>query len=160
MMLININTVMASTNNRNKVKKRFPALKLSAAATEFIALTAGLGWNDPEAARRLKVSAPFVNMVRNGRRQPSTSLLHMLKMYASRERPQRLGPLPSKKSGAENSWMAQVDTATLESLLRGLADTLPNLEPCAKISTLSKITVAAIELQARLAPGGNMQAEE
>ena len=90
MMLININTVMASTNNRNKVKKRFPALKLSAAATEFIALTAGLGWNDPEAARRLKVSAPFVNMVRNGRRQPSTSLLHMLKMYASRERPQRL----------------------------------------------------------------------
>ena len=135
-------------------------MKLSAIANEFTALIAELGWKDPEAARRLKVSAPFVNMVRNGRRQPSTSLLHMLKMYASRERPQRLGPLPSKKSGAENSWMAQVDTATLESLLRGLADTLPNLEPCAKISTLSKITVAAIELQARLAPGGNMEAEE
>jgi hypothetical protein len=151
---------MESTRKSNKVKKRYSALKLSATANEFIALIAELGWNDPEAARRLKVSAPFVNMVRNGRRQPSTSLLHMLKMYASRERPKRLGPPPPKKPGADNSWMARVDTATLELLLRGLADTLPDLEAGAKLSALSKITVAAIELQARLAPGGNMEAEE
>src|SRR6266849_6166923 len=38
--LINFNSVMASTANRNKVKERFSALSLGAAATEFIALIA------------------------------------------------------------------------------------------------------------------------
>src|SRR2546425_75508 len=59
--LVSINSVIVSRTNSNKVKKRFSALKLSATANEFIALIAELGWKDPEAARRLKVSAPFVN---------------------------------------------------------------------------------------------------
>ncbi len=150
---------MNARKNRNKVRKPFSAAPSNGAAAEFIALLAELGWKDPEAARWLKVSAPFVNMVRHGRRRPSRSLLHLLKMYASSERSQMLGP-PPKERGGRHSWMDRVDEATLESLLRGLADTLPNLEPDAKISALSKITVAAIELQARLAPGGNLETEK
>jgi len=60
------------------------------------------------------------------------------------------GPVP------DLGWMQRLDDQTLEQLVRGLADTLPDENGDERLSVLSKLRVAVIELMARLAPGGNL----
>jgi transcriptional regulator with XRE-family HTH domain len=60
-------------------------------------------------------------------------------------------------SAPDLGWMRRLDDKTLEQLVRGLADTLPGGNGDERLSLLSKLRVAVIELLARLAPGGNLE---
>ncbi len=96
----------------------------------------------------------------------------LLKEDASRERPASAKPPPARRPIANRAqlgkppaapepatdlgWMRRLDDKTLEQLVRGLADTLPGENGDERLSLLSKLRVAVIELMARLAPGGNL----
>ncbi len=96
----------------------------------------------------------------------------LLKEDASRERPDSAKPPPSRRPIANRAqlgklsavpepapdlgWMRRLDDKTLEQLVRGLADTLPGENGDERLSVLSKLRVAVIELMTRLAPGGNL----
>ncbi len=96
----------------------------------------------------------------------------LLKEDASRERPDSAKPPRSRRPIANRAqlgkppaapepatdlgWMRRLDDKTLEQLVRGLADTLPGENGDERLSVLSKLRVAVIELMARLAPGGNL----
>jgi transcriptional regulator with XRE-family HTH domain len=99
----------------------------------------------------------------------------LLKEDALRERPDSAKPSPSRRPIANRAqlgkppavpavpepatdlgWMRRLDDKTLEQLVRGLADTLPGENGDERLSVLSKLRVAVIELMARLAPGGNL----
>ncbi len=99
----------------------------------------------------------------------------LLKAEALRERPDSAKPPASRRPLANRAqfaktpgppavpgpatdlgWMRRLDDKTLEQLVRGLADTLPGENGDERLSVLSKLRVAVIELLARLAPGGNL----
>src|SRR5438445_2499230 len=99
----------------------------------------------------------------------------LLKEDALRERPQPANPPPARRPMANRArlaappaapalpapapdlgWMQRLDDQTLEQLVRGLADTLPGDNGDERLSVLSKLRVAVIDLLARLCPGGNL----